>query len=98
MTSRAVEFHPDAVAEARAAFTWYEQKDPRTAAAFLGELDQAVARVLESPHIWPRYDGGTRRCLFDRFPFFLVYRERTDRIEVLAVAHGKRRPGFWRER
>jgi len=80
MKARGVDFHPEAVAEARAAFIWYEQRDPRAAAAFLGELDQAVARVLESPLTWPGYDGGTRRCLLERFPFFLVYRERENRI------------------
>ena len=92
-----VDFHPEAVAEARAAYAWYEQRDPRAAAAFLGEVDHAVARVLESPRAWPQF-GRARRCLFDRFPFFLVYRELEDRIEVIAVAHAKRRPGYWRDR
>jgi hypothetical protein len=27
-----------------------------------------------------------------------VYRELDDRIEVIAVAHAKRRPGYWRDR
>ncbi len=93
-----VDFHPEAVAEARAAYAWYERRDPRAAAAFLGELDHAVARVLESPRAWPAFLGRSRRCLFDRFPFFLVYRKFDDRIEVLAVAHAKRRPGYWRDR
>jgi hypothetical protein len=28
----------------------------------------------------------------------LVYRLRDDVVEVLAVAHGKRRPGYWQSR
>ncbi|WP_417738002.1 type II toxin-antitoxin system RelE/ParE family toxin [Rosistilla oblonga] len=33
-----------------------------------------------------------------RFPYVIVYRVATDRIEILAVAHGRRKPGFWKER
>ncbi len=93
-----VVFHAEAVAEAREAFSWYEQRNPRAAVAFSGELDRAVARVIESPGTWPSSTLGTRRCLFERFPFYLVYRELEDRIEILAVAHAKRRPGYWKDR
>ena len=48
-----VVFHPEAVAEARAAFAWYESRDESTARAFVTELDQAVTRVLEAPSAWP---------------------------------------------
>jgi hypothetical protein len=33
-----------------------------------------------------------RRYVFPRFPFSLVYRLRGDEVEVIAVAHGRRRP------
>jgi hypothetical protein len=39
-----------------------------------------------------------RQYVFPRFPFSLVYRMRGDDVEVLAVAHGRRRPGYWRSR
>lgn len=98
MTALRVDFHPEAVAEARAAYAWYAQRDPRAAAAFGAELDRAIRRALESPGTWPAFQSGTRRCLLERFPFFVVYRELGDRLEILAVAHGRRRPGYWRER
>lgn len=98
MAGQRVDFHPEAVTEARAAYTWYEQRDRRAAEAFLGEVDHAVTRVLESPRAWPAFLGLSRRCLFDRFPFYLVYREQDDRIEVIAIVHARRRPGYWRDR
>jgi toxin ParE1/3/4 len=42
--------------------------------------------------------AGLRRYLFHRFPYMLVYRETGAVILVIAVAHARRRPGFWKER
>jgi len=93
-----VVFHPEAVAEGRTAFLWNEQHSEVAARAFLAELDRTVARVIESPSTWPSYLRQTRRCLFERFPFFLVFRQHGEELQILAVAHAKRRPGYWKNR
>jgi hypothetical protein len=36
-------FHPEAVAEARAARRWYADRSPLAAAAFVAELDHALS-------------------------------------------------------
>jgi hypothetical protein len=41
---------------------------------------------------------GVRRLLVDRFPYALVFVESETEIRVLAVAHTRRRPGYWRSR
>jgi hypothetical protein len=46
----------------------------------------------------PRHGRRARRYVFPLFPFSLVYHLRGDEVEVLAVAHGRRRPGYWRSR
>ena len=33
-----------------------------------------------------------------KFPYKVVYRNQQDGIEIIAVAHGKRRPGYWKGR
>jgi plasmid stabilization system protein ParE len=91
-------FHPEALAEARAAWLWYRERSPLAAAAFLVELDLAVESVAEAPDRWPQHIAGTRRYLFHRFPFALVYRLHGNTVQVIAVAHGRRRPGYWRPR
>ncbi len=96
--ARNIEFHPEAVEEARAAREWYEERSASAAAAFIAELDAAVASIAEAPDRWSLYLYGTRRFLFRRFLYFLVYRERGEVLQVLAVAHGRRRPGYWRTR
>jgi len=98
VSEQSIKFHPDAVAEARAAFNWYNQKSPSAALAFVSELDVAIERISHSPLARPEYVGGTRRYLFRQFPFALVYRATEVAIEVIAIAHGRRKPGYWRDR
>jgi hypothetical protein len=43
-------------------------------------------------------DGLTRRALVARFPYQVVYRIRPGEIVIVAVAHLKRRPGYWKNR
>ena len=98
MPRHEIEFHPQAVMEARAAREWYEARSPKAAISFIRELDHAIEQIAKSPRRWPLYIKETRRFLFRRFPFFVVYREVDDTIQVLAVAHGHRRPGYWQTR
>jgi plasmid stabilization system protein ParE len=93
-----IRFHPAAAAEIEAAAQWYAERSPIAAAAFAAEVDTCVERVREAPERWPRYVHGTRRYLFPHFPFSLVYRVRHGELEIVAVAHHKRRPGYWRSR
>ncbi len=87
--------HPEAIEEARAAREWYHVRNAEAAAAFMAELDLAIERIEEAPRLWPAYLGRTRRYLLRRFPFFVVFREAGDRVEIVAVAHARRRPGYW---
>jgi plasmid stabilization system protein ParE len=48
MSSRHVDIHPKAIAEARAAYLWYRERSASAAAAYLGELDLAVAAIAEN--------------------------------------------------
>lgn len=98
MEPTSVTFHPDAIAEARGAREWYAARNESAAVAFMSELDHAVAQIAEFPNRWPTHLQGTRRYLLRRFPFALVYRESEAGLQVIAVAHGKRKPGYWKAR
>ena len=74
------------------------RKSALAAGAFLAELDLAVERIAENPEMYPHYIRGTRRYLLQRFPFYLIYREVHGKVELIAVAHGRRRPGYWKKR
>jgi toxin ParE1/3/4 len=96
--ARPVEVHPQAVLEAQAAYKWYRDRNDAAAQAFLAELDRAVELISENPMRWPIHLHGTRHFLLRRFPFGVVYRELGETLQIVAVAHGRRKPGYWKGR
>lgn len=91
LRSQPVSIHPSALDEAEAAADWYSKRSLRAAAQFLTELDRMVARISEHPEQFPAYEFGARRALFRRYPYFLVFRETISRLEIIALAHARRR-------
>lgn len=98
MRRSGVKLHADARAEALEAQAWYWERSEGAGDAFLLELEQALDEIAENPDRWPSYLGGTRRFALRRFPYLLVYRRKARGVQVIAVAHAKRRPGYWRPR
>lgn len=98
MHPRLIELHPEAIAEARAARQWYAERSSVAADAFMAELDLAIDRIYQWPDRWAACLHGTRRYLLKRFPYLVVDRSTADRLQVIAVAHGKRKPGYWHHR
>lgn len=98
MSRRKIEIHTEAAEEGRIAYLWYRERNPKAAAAFLAELDRALDRISENPERWPKYVEDTRRFMLRRFPFFIVFCQGKETVQILAIAHGKRRPGYWKDR
>src|SRR5215470_16339264 len=98
MPPASVRFHPAAAQEVESAYEWYAARSHSVAHGFREELRHAVDAVANNLLTWPRYGSRARRYVFPRFPFSLVYLFRRNEIEVIAVAHGRRRPGYWRSR
>jgi plasmid stabilization system protein ParE len=93
-----IDIHPSAVTEGRKAYRWYLRRSISAARRFQAALEAALVQIAESPNRWPTYLLGTRYRLHRRFPFILVYRQVAGRLQVVAVAHAKRRPGYWKRR
>jgi toxin ParE1/3/4 len=94
----AAEFHHEATAEYDAAFDWYLERSPDAALRFDAEVDRALAQIIAAPQRWAAGTHSTRRFLLRQFPFTLIYRERASTIQIVAVAHTSRKPGYWKER
>ena len=95
---RQVEYHPEAKAEMQSSGIWYDGKVDGLGLEFLLEVRDAESRILQNPELWPIYEAGTRRYVMQRFPFAVIYLVSEKRIQIVAVAHCKRRPGYWKDR
>ncbi len=99
MRSDAVNLHDEASAEYDAAFDWYLQRSPDAALNFDAEVERALSQIVEAPQRWALGPHSTRRFLLRKFPFTLIYRERpTGAIQIVALAHTSRKPGYWKHR
>jgi toxin ParE1/3/4 len=99
MLTESATFHEDATSEYEAAFDWYLSRSPDAALRFDAEVDRALAQIIHAPQRWAAGPHSTRRFLLRQFPFTLIYRERSSGdIQVLAVAHTSRKPGYWKQR
>ena len=90
--------HVDAREEILEALTWYGERSRLAARAFVQELNSTVILADRSPETWPHSHGDTRHIVFPRFPFKLVFRMRGETLEIVAVAHQRRRPSYWHNR
>jgi plasmid stabilization system protein ParE len=93
-----VHVHPEAEAEADGAFEWYWARSEDAALGFDTELRDAFSALRRSPRACAPYLRGTRRAMLNRYPFFVVFRELPRKIQIVAVVHAKRRPGYWSSR
>ena len=93
-----LEFFEDAAFEIEADRAWYRERSESAETGFLRALDHAIQQVTDAPAQWPHYLAGTQRYVFPTYPYSLVYFIEDGAIRVVAVAHDKRRPGYWRKR
>ena len=61
-------------------------------------VSDVIREIVQTPQRWPKYLYGTRRFVLHRFPFSIIYLDDSDILSIVAVAHNKRNPGFWKQR
>ena len=96
-------FDPAAREEYLASLRWYRQRDADVAARFREQVLGTIASICESPARSPPARGiaqrlGVRRRVLAGFPYAIFYVEIETEALILAIAHCRRRPGYWRRR
>ena len=86
-------------AELDRAIGYYERQKKGLGLDFQIEIEKAVSTIKENPQIGSPYKGNDiRYCLVHRFPYVIYYAELPHYIWVAAIAHGRRKPGYWQRR
>ena len=93
-----LDFHPAAVCELEASADWYFERSPRAGQGFANAIEFALEDIEKNPDRFPKIDTRHRSCNVQKYPFQIIFRESKDTIHVVAVAHSKRRPGYWKKR
>jgi toxin ParE1/3/4 len=93
-----VRFLEEADLELSKAVDHYEQIYSGLGLDFEREVKENIFKIAENPGIWSLRDDGTRRFSTKRFPYRIVYLLHEDVIWIVAVAHHKRFPEYWKKR
>jgi plasmid stabilization system protein ParE len=81
-----------------AAALYYERQTPNLGLDFISSVELACHRLVAFPESGHGFGSRLRRVLVPGFPYALLYRIEPDQILIVAVAHLRRRPGYWRDR
>jgi plasmid stabilization system protein ParE len=93
-----VDYLPGARRDYDESFDWYAERSPIAAERFSNAVDATLQRIAANPEWFAFIDARHQECLVQRFPFRIVFRDEPTRILVVAVAHAKRRPDYWKNR
>lgn len=100
--TKPLRFLPEAEAELHAAAEWHDDRaalgDELTA-----EVQAVVTKIVEMPGAFAPARGvrasvGAREAVVKRFPYRVIFVELAEELRVIALAHTRRRPGYWRDR
>jgi hypothetical protein len=91
-------FHPATEEELAHSYQWYSRQADGLGDDFLSELELAYIAIEQMPETWPKFHGAFHRYLLQRFPFSVIYRQKTDTIYIIAIMHNSRKPNYWLDR
>ena len=95
-----LEFHTGAIEELRRATKYYNSARQGLGVRFTEAVDEALQQFRDNPRAGTPIARGQRRLNLKRFPYSVIVQvsEPQDLAIILAVAHQKRKPGYWRRR
>ena len=95
--TRRIRLRRQAEAELAGAVAFYEVKRRGLGLQLIVAVDHGLDAIAESPgasHVW-KVGHPYRTYLVKRFPYFIVFTLESALIDVVAIAHTKRNPGYW---
>ncbi len=93
-----VKFLPDAEEEMYEAAKYYQSQASGLGSDYLSEVEKAVGSIAIAPLTWPKIEGELRRRIVRRFPFGILYYTDVKETVIVAIAHLRRKPGYWKKR
>ncbi len=90
--------HPQAQKELEQTVLFYKKQKADLEKRFIEALEDAINRVCRNPLLYRKVDNQVRKCRLLHFPYALLFRQRLDQIEIIAVMHLRKEPGYWQSR
>jgi hypothetical protein len=91
-------FLPAAREELDAAASYLDERSAGLGVELLHDVERTASLAHEFTSIGRPIDPIHRQLPLQRFSYYLAYRVSAGTTLIVAVAHNRRRPGYWRTR
>jgi toxin ParE1/3/4 len=91
-------FHPEARLEFRHAAEYYAAISNELGNRFYDEIERLVREISRQPDRFLQFSPPARRALSREFPYLVIYLDLPDRVWIVAVMHGRKKPNYWPNR
>lgn len=98
---KSFDFHPEAREEYLEAIDYYAERSYQAGQEFLEQFEESVQSVIRFPESFEVIEDCVpllRRYPLSGFPYSIIYSDSPDVVYIVAVAHQRRHPGYWKNR
>jgi plasmid stabilization system protein ParE len=90
--------HPQAQEELEHTILFYKTQQAGLEKRFIEAVEDAINRICRNPLLYRKIDENVRKCRLLHFPYAIIFRPTSERIEVIAVMHLRNQPHYWQDR
>lgn len=90
--------HPEAQEDLSEALEWLQERTLWSANELLNDYDKQVEQIRQSPASHHFIYQEFRRANLKRFQYHVIYRANINTLFIIAFAHAKRHPDYWKSR
>ena len=91
-------FHPEAAVEFEESVRFYQTRGRTLGDRFAAQVRKSIQTILKTPERWRIIEDEVRRCRVAIFPYAVLYSIEREFVLIIAIAHDKREPGYWKKR
>jgi len=91
-------YHAEARDEYQQALLYYKDFSKDAAERFFISIETTVLLIREQPEAMPKVSNNIRRAVVKNFPYSIFFSLSENTVYILAIAHQRRRPLYWKQR
>lgn len=91
-------FRPEVEDDIESARLWYEERRTSLGEKFDDAVEATFDRISRLSKVFAIIFEDVRALQVEGFPYFVYFRDHSDRVEVIALVHGSRMPSAWQSR
>jgi len=90
--------HKSAEEDLQEALNYYQKINPELSRAIVKEFELKIREIKRNPLLFESAGKTYRKANLIRFPYKIIFKIKKNEILIVAFAHHKRKPNYWKMR